>query len=383
MTATTSPFARIAVIGCGLVGGSFVRASAATEGVDSVVVYDADPTLAARAADLPARIVGSVREAVEGADLVLLAVPPEVVGDVAAEAARWLGGEAVLTDVGSLKSRLVGEVERRVASASGPEPATRYVGGHPMAGSEDSGVEASDATLFQGATWVLTPTTTTDTAAFDRLARHLRSIGARVLAVDPTTHDELVAVTSHLPQVLATTLISIVGDLADDLGDGVLAISGGGLRDATRVAGSDPALWTTLLTANGDAVARAIEVLVARLQQVRTWVVEGAEDELAGWLARGRDDRRRLPVKSRAGQTLSLVDLVVAVADHPGVLADVTTALGEVGVNIEDLSMRHASEGDRGALVVSVADEDAAHRAAEVLAARGFPTHVERRGEPS
>lgn len=245
-----------------------------------------------------------------------------------------------------------------------------------MAGSERSGIDASDGTLFQGATWLLTPTSTSDHQAFNDLARLLRMLGARVLAVEPGVHDRLVAVASHLPQALASVLMAFVADAADAGDSAVLHIVAGGFRDVTRVAASDPNLWVEILSHNREAVLGAIDGFQARLGDLRDAVERGRWGEVGDLLGRARQARRSLPRKEIQGV---LVDLVVPVPDQPGALARVTTALGEAGVNIEDLSMRHASEGRRGAMVVAVDGYDAAHRAQEVLAHRGIPSHVEPR----
>ncbi len=366
---------RLAVVGCGLIGASFAVASRAVPGVREVVVTDADELVRerARAIGVADRVVASVGEAVADADLVLLAVPVAVLPVVAAEAAAAMRPGALLTDTGSTKSQLVRKVEGlRDIRESG----VRFIGGHPMAGSERSGVEAADGTIFQGATWLLTPTPRADMGAFNALAGHLRAIGARVLAVDPVLHDRLVAVASHLPQLLASTLMLQAVGVAEHTGDGILSVAGGGFRDVTRVAASDPDLWIGILEQNRGAVLDAVDTFLTELTSLRHQVAAEDWDGVRTVLARARAGRQQLPSKEVSGV---LVDLVVAVEDRPGVLAQVTTTLGEAGVNIEDLSMRHASAGGRGALVVAVDGHDTAHRARRLLAERGLNSHVEPR----
>lgn len=386
---TASPFRTIAVIGAGLIGGSFALASGRVEGVEEVRVWDRDPQARERAAALG---VGGdecthLTDAVEGADLILIAVPVPSISQTVREVSEIATAGAIVTDVGSVKAQPVREVEQILAGdvsqmggtgeAGGADAAAvRFVGGHPMAGSERSGVDAADATLFQGATWILTPTETSDTVAFDRLGAHLRAIGARVLAVAPELHDRLVAVASHLPQALASTLMDEAAAVSRTTGEGVLSVAAGGFRDVTRIAASDPELWTGILSENRDAVLWALDGFVSRLEALREVLREGRTDALRASLARGQAARLALPGKERAGD---LVDLVVPMDDRPGVLAAVTTALGEVGVNIEDLSMRHATEVEAGALVVAVDGHAVAERAQRVLEERGFPTHLEPR----
>lgn len=379
-----SPFRSLAVVGAGLVGGSFAAASRDLAGVPDVRVWDRDPEVRREAAEEHGFAApDGLDEALRDVDLVLVAVPVPAIADVVATVASLAGPGTVVTDVGSVKSQPVVEVEavltpeRQIEGGSGSQALpVRFVGGHPMAGSERSGLAASDGRLFQGATWVLTPTAASDPEAFELLSQHLRAIGARVLAVEPALHDRLVAVASHLPQALASTLMDEAAAVSRTTGAGVLSVAAGGFRDVTRIAGSDPDLWVGILSENRQAVLWAIDNFAERLGRLRGVLAEGDEASLRAFLARSQDARRRLPAKERAGD---LVDLVVALDDRPGMLAQVTTTLGEAGVNIEDLSMRHATDVDAGALIVAVDGADTARLAAEILEARGFPAHLEPR----
>jgi prephenate dehydrogenase len=363
--------ARLTVVGAGLVGGS-VAAAARTAGAE-VVLTDRDAEVRARAAaaGLADRVVDGLADAVADAQLVVVAVPATVAADVVVEVARHARADAVLTDVASLKGELVPAVERRLAGLGlGPQ---RFVGGHPMAGSERSGPEAADAHLFQGATWVLTPTPTTDAGALTRVSAVLRDLGARVLALEPDLHDQLVAVTSHLPQVAASALADVAAETTARLGEAVLAVAGGGFRDTTRIAASDPELWVGILGGNRDAVVDAIDALRSRLLVVRDALTTGDDGPVRDLLGRASTARRGLVRHDVATET---VDLVVALDDRPGSLAAATKALGEAGINVTDLSMRHASAGDRGALLVRIAVTVEA-RARTALAAVGLDSHVE------
>jgi prephenate dehydrogenase len=377
--APASPFARVCIVGCGLMGGSLALAAREVPGVEEVVVTDADPAVLHRAAE---RGIGDRHEAeastaARGADLVVLATPVAATARIYQSLADVIGQRTVVTDVSSVKAQVLREIEGYGEVADhAPNGRSRFIGGHPMAGSERSGIEAADGKLFQGATWLLTPTEHSDEAAFERLSGFLRQLGARVLAVEPELHDRLVAIASHLPQVLASTLMDEAADAAERTGEAVLAVAAGGFRDATRVAGSDPDLWVGILRENRPAVLEAIDGFLERLTTVRAAIQAGDWPEVRQRLARARAARERLPSKDRVGR---LIDLVIPVADRPGVLAEVTTALGEAGVNIEDLSMRHASAGDRGALLVAVDGDAAAHRALGILERRSVIAHLEPR----
>ncbi|HEX9889324.1 MAG TPA: prephenate dehydrogenase [Nitriliruptorales bacterium] len=365
------PFDSVLVIGCGLIGGSFALATQRLTGVRHVIVHDRDPEVRARAAALgvgtavaddPSRVLPDV-------DLVVLATPVPTILGLVQEMVGRVRTHQILTDVASVKSRLVPRIDQLLGNSA------RYIGGHPMAGSERSGIGAADGTLFQGATWLLTPTAEADPQAFERLSSHLHALGTRVLAVDPDRHDRLVAAASHLPQVLASALMVHASRRAEQEA-ALFAVAAGGFRDVTRVAASDPALWRAILQENRVAVLAELDGYLDELGGLRDAIAGGDWDGVTRVLAAARDARRDLAGKDVDG---TLHDLVIALPDSPGALAAVTTALGETGTNIEDLSMRHADDGTRGALVIAIAGWDRAQRARETLAERGFPSHLEAR----
>jgi prephenate dehydrogenase len=369
----TAPVQRVAVIGAGLVGSSIALAIRAA-GAGEVTLVDADPGVRerARALGVASRVVAEVVAAVHDADLVIAAVPAAAVPEVLLSAAEAAPATAILTDAASLKSRVTLDVTSRLRDAdAGP---ARFVGGHPMAGSERSGPEAADARLFQGATWVLTPTAATADATLTVLSTFLRRLGARVVALPPEQHDELVAVVSHLPQVVASALAAVAADAIEATGDAVLAVAGGGFRDTTRIAASDPALWLPILAGNRVAVLEALDAYTDRLRQVRASVAEERWEELEAVLRRASAARQRLVPKALP---TDVADVVVPMDDRPGQLAAATTALGAAGINVEDLALRHAGEGGRGALLLRVAAGDL-ERAVAVLSGVDLHAHVER-----
>jgi prephenate dehydrogenase len=363
---------RLAVVGAGLVGGSVARAARAA-GVGSVRVHDADPAVRERARrlGLGTQVEDSLADAVRDAELVLVATPAHTVAGVVEELASLVGPRTILTDVASLKADLTLDVESRL-SACGGEPG-RFVGGHPMAGSEHSGPDAADGSLFQGATWILTPTGSTSDATLHTVSTFLRRLGARVLVLPPDRHDELVALVSHLPQVVASALAEVAGRAVDTTGEAVLAVAGGGFRDTTRIAASDPDLWLGILRGNRAAVLEVLDAYQDRLGEVREALAAEDGAALRGFLGRASAARRKLVAK---GEQIVAVDLVVALDDRPGALGVVTGALGEAGVNIEDLAMRHATDATRGALIVRV-EHTAAERAVAAVRARGLAAHIE------
>lgn len=340
---------RVAVIGTGLIGGSIGFALAGL-GHD-VVGFDRDHERLDRARELGA--VGSVAADLEGAargaDLAFVALP---VGAIAEAVAPLLdAGVPLVTDVGSVKAPVVAEVARRC-----PGGAARFIGGHPMAGSEQDGIDGAHADLFVGAAWVLTPTPDTAEDAYTVLSGLLRDLQAEVVAVTPEDHDVLVSFVSHVPQLAASTLMDVATTHEARHG-ALLRLAAGGFRDMTRIAASQPTLWLDILTSNRDAVLGALDAYLSGLQQARDIVAAGDRDALRALLDRARAARRSLPVG--ISMATKLVELRIPVPDRPGVLAEVTTLAGRLGVNVSDVEIAHSKEGGAGVLVLIVAADDA------------------------
>jgi prephenate dehydrogenase len=332
----------VALIGTGLIGGSLGLALRARG--HHVVAFDLDPDRLARAAAIGAidAVADDPDVAVAGCDLAVIATP---VGRVGATALAALdAGAPVVTDVGSVKAPVVAEVGLH-------DRADHFVGGHPMAGSEQDGLDGADADLFVGATWVLTPVASTDPDAHATVRALATAVGAEVVEIAPAEHDALVAVVSHVPQLAATTLM----DVAAAGGDGsalLLRLAAGGFRDMTRIAASHPAIWPDICAANRDAIVAALDRYVEALGAVRRMVDAGDRADLLALLERARGARRGLPVSAAIAGPL--VELRIPVPDRPGVLAEVTTLAGSLGVNIADLEINHSIEGTRGLLVLIV-----------------------------
>ena len=335
---------RIAVLGTGLIGGS-VGLAARARG-HQVRGYDPDTDRVTRALEIGALddVAPDLPAAVADADLVVVAVPvgraAEVVGAALAAGAR------AVTDVGSVKAAVVDAVD-----AAQPELASRFVGGHPMAGSEQDGLDGADAEMFVGATWVLTPTAATDPDAFALVRDLAASFGAEVIAVSPEHHDALVAVVSHVPQLAASSLMDMAARRGEEHAT-LLRLAAGGFRDMTRIAVGHPAIWPDICVANRDAIVAGLDDYLLGLQAVRTLVADGDWQGLLDFLERARAARRNLPMGTPVGA--ELVELRIPVPDRPGVLAEVTVLAGELAVNILDVEIAHSVEGTGGVLVLVV-----------------------------
>ncbi len=338
----------VALVGTGLIGGSIGlalrRAGVTVRGFD----HDSARGEAALDAGAVDEVLPDLATAVAGADLTVVAVPVGMVAEVVVAALD--AGIGLVTDVGSVKAPVVAAVEtaRRDAAA-------RYVGGHPMAGSEQEGLAGASADLFVGATWVLTPTGRTDPSVFAEVRTWVTGFGAEAVAVAPELHDELVAVVSHVPQLAASTLMN-VANRGNDEHAVLLRLAAGGFRDMTRIASSHPAIWPDICLANRDAIVGALDHYVDELARVRAIVAGGDRDALLALLADARAARRNLPTGLPVEE--SLVELRVPVLDREGVIAEVTTLAARFGINIADLEIAHSLEGRAGVLVLIVAERN-------------------------
>ncbi len=357
---------RIGVLGVGLIGGS-IGLAARRSGAE-VSGYDPDPQVRARALELGVLddAAEELDEAVAGAEAVFVAAPVGALPETVAAALAAAGPDCVVSDVGSVK--------RPLAAASADE---RFVGGHPLAGSEGAGVEHSRADMFEGATWYLTPARgSTAGVLYERLHALLRSFGARPAAIDAVTHDRLMANISHLPHVLANLLAAQAAGLLRGEGqsparpDERQPAIGPSFRDAIRVAGANSAIWGDIYISNADALLAALDELGERLETVRAMLGAGDAGALREWTDHARADRDALLGGAIVGD--SVHELRVQVPNRPGVIAEIALALGEAGVNIGDLALSPSRDNSRGVVALWIGGERQAALAQELVTGLGF-----------
>lgn len=352
---------RIAVLGVGLIGGSI--GLAARERLDDAEVAGFDPSpraleeaLARGALDRPAE---SVEEALDGAGACFLCAPVHVLPALLERALAAAPDDCVVSDAGSTK---------RLVAGSTDDP--RFVGGHPVAGSESSGVHNARADLFDGAAWYLTPGPRSSGLLYERLHRLIVALGARPTAIDPDMHDRLLATVSHLPHVLANVLVGQAGRALTREGEALPRI-GPSFRDATRVAGASSEVWTGIYRTNAEAIATEIDETVDRLREIADTLRVGSASTIEAWNDAAREDRRRLLEAELAGGPLH--ELRISVPNRPGIVARVAVALGRSGVNIADMALAPAVDMRSGAMTLWIAGDEQAAAAAELIEGLGFP----------
>lgn len=341
------------MVGLGLIGASLALALSE----QGWLVTGGDLDREVNDAALATKVILAT-DAHEDTSLVVIATPASVV----AETARTILAsnprrELIVTDVAGVKGTIVEDVS---------DP--RFLGGHPMAGSELRGLAGARSDLFRGCTWVLTPTSHTQPETYGTLHGILRELGANVVAVDADDHDRLVAVASHVPHLLAGALMNEASRVAEQ--DAILLqLAAGGFRDMTRVAAGDTSIWPDILFENREAISQSLQAIEERLANLRVALATADHDTIKTDLVSAASARRQLP--GRALHSENLVYLRVGVSDQPGVLAAVTMAASEMLVNIYDIEIAHRIEGSSGTLLLAI-DERQAELFRQALIERGF-----------
>lgn len=327
---------RATVIGTGLIGGSIGMALRNNGWIVSGEDLDPDRTADALAC-------GAIDHVgLDAASEITFVATP--VNHVAEQVERALVRTAgVVTDVGSVK----GEIAAAVSDS-------RFVPGHPMAGSEQEGLKGAAASMFNGAVWVLTPGTTTAEHAYLKVGEVVRLLGADVLSLRPDQHDLVVALVSHVPHLTAASLMCLADEAATEH-QVLLRMAAGGFRDMTRIASGHPGIWPDICVQNSDAITSSLDSLIAALTDVRDMVADGDKSKLLNVLGQAREARVNLPTGVPAD--LALVEVRVTIPDRAGELARLTTLAPEV--NIYDFEIAHSSEGNQGVGIMVIAAEQA------------------------
>ena len=364
----TAP-ARVLIAGTGLIGTSV--ALALREAGAQVWLSDADPATAKLAADLGAgTVVPDLRDAKGIADIAVLAMPPAVVGQQLAFAQDCAVAD-FYTDVASVKV-----LPAREARSLGCD-LERYVPGHPLAGRERQGPAAAQADLFLGRTWALCPLPETSAAAVEAVTALALACGADPVTTDPVTHDRWVALVSHAPHVVAAAMAARLAP--PQVPADALALAGQGLRDVTRIAAGDSALWTQILSANAGPVAEVVAAVADDLAAAARLLADlsgpSAGETAAGGVTALLDQARagvgRIPGK-HGGRPRNFTVVQVVIADRPGELARLFNAAGAAGVNIEDIRLEHSPGLPVGVAELSVRP-DQAGLLRETMEAGGWP----------
>ena len=298
-------------------------------------------------------------------DITFVAVPVLSVGEIVALALERTTG--LVTDLGSVKWPVTEAIKD-----------IRFIGGHPMAGSEQDGIDGSTATMFQGRTWVLTPNDGTSSTAYTYLHSIVSSMGALVVSVPPDRHDEIVAVTSHVPHLVAAALMQLATAGAEEHA-AFLRLAAGGFRDMTRVAAGHPSIWLDICDTNRLAILDVLDRFTTELAHLRTVVADRDRAQLETWLNGARVARLSLPVGAPPPE--ELLEFRIPIPDRPGFIAEVSTLASELGVNIYDIELSHSLESTGGGVLIAVVAASKSDLLRGGLVARKFKVSIAPLGE--
>ena len=360
---TKRPFRNITIVGVGVIGGSLGLAIKKHFPSVHIIGFD-KPGVLRKALKRGAidEAAKALRPALSGADLVFLATPVSVIQNVLPKVASFTSSHAIVTDVGSVKRSIM-------HAASKLFPAGNFIGGHPMAGVELSGVDAAHPLLFENAVYVLSPMKSTPKEKLKQFADFLTDLGARIVVLDPKTHDEVASVVSHLPQLTAVALTNVAGK-EHHSGRRHLRLAAGGFRDLTRIASSRPEMWTDILEFNRDEIDASIALLIRELRRYQSFLRKRTND-LPGKFRTARKIRDSIP-KSMKGFLHPLAELYVFVKDKPGMMAKMTSVLAKAEINIKDIELVKVREGRGGTFRLAFESKEMSARAVVILKRAGF-----------
>ncbi|AOT70487.1 prephenate dehydrogenase [Geosporobacter ferrireducens] len=357
-------FNKITFIGLGLIGGSMAAALKKRGYGGELVGYDAsgDASIEGKKWGIIDHKADTLKDAVADADLVVLCTPIAAYAQILKEISPHLKNEAILTDVGSVKGCVADLVKGHI------NPNIQFIGGHPMAGSEKGGLKAASATLFENAYYFLTPGQETVNGTVAKMETFVKSLGAYPVVVGQREHDKITARISHIPHLAAVILTNL---LDREGGVNSVAFAGGGFRDTTRIASGNPAMWKDIFFYNKEEMLQGIQSLEKMLSEFRELLEKKKEDQVLDLLNKAKFIRDGVP-KGLPDYMPPLYDIVVDVEDRPGILGELTQLMGDHSMNIKEIEILHAREGEQGAVRMGFATAQEQEQAFLVLRGGGF-----------
>ena len=361
----------VTVIGLGLIGGSLALSLKEINKEIIVTGYDIvlDAMSIAKYRNIIDKIASDYRDAVKDAELIIIATPVSKIIDVINSIKNYIQKGVIITDVGSAKDNIVNEVNKIL-----PHDVI-FIGGHPMAGSENEGVLSARPDLFKNAFYVLTPTDNTKTEALVALHSLLTKIGAKVISISPKEHDEIVSLISHLPHILSTNLVKLIDD-EQALLKNLFKLCAGGFRDMTRIAASNPRMWLDITFENKQEITKAIDKYIRYLLKFKESLDNNNIDYIRDHYNEAKEARVNLP-KFIEKDISNLYELMIAIPNRRGVLSEITLAISSSGINIEDISIFHSTEFlGGGILKILVQGENSGEIARKAVEDKGYEVRI-------
>lgn len=362
---------KISILGLGLIGGSLAKAIGRSHPNHLITGMDVEQEyldLALKEGVIH-QCTTHPEEAVQGAHLIFLCTPVGIMPELLKKIAVHTIKGTIITDVGSTKKNIVAAAQKYLPHD------VFFVGGHPMTGTEYSGYTASISHLFENAYYIITPHSSTPAGVVDYLTAFLSSIGSIPLVMEPLLHDKIVGCISHLPHIVAASLVNTVNGIEDPQ-HFIERLAAGGFRDITRIASSNPKMWKDISLANRQRLLDLLSAIIDNMAMFSKWLEDYNTEKIESYFLRAKKFRDNLPTF----QSLTLLpyhDLYVDVEDRPGTIGEIATLLGTHGINIKNLRIIHSREDEPGGcLVLSLSDAPSLKKAIKVLGEHNFKTYI-------
>lgn len=363
-------FKQICIIGLGLIGGSLAKSIRRRFSDCFILGIDTNQDNLDAALKEGTINLGTkhICPEIGQAEIIFICTPVSSIPYMLSQIAPLISPNAIVTDTGSTKQEIVEAAQRILKGRA------NFIGGHPMAGTQNSGYRASLPHLFENAYYVLTPLPETSDNAVNALSNLLEALGAIPLIMDAKLHDEIVCSISHLPHVVAAALVNTVRSMEDPEHFRV-RLAAGGFRDITRIASSDPIMWESISFSNRSELLKAITLMQKQLDSFSQMLKNDNRQAVRDYFEKARQYRSSLPERQSL-VLLSYHDLYVDVEDRPGVIGEVTTLLGRYNINIKNLRIINSREGEPGCLVLSLAEAISLDKAKKILSQHGYKTYT-------
>lgn len=349
----------IGFIGLGLIGGSIAKSIRRIFPDTEILGFDVDQNAmsAALSEQTITKSVTSI-EAMENCDYIFLCAPVHYNIAYLPIIRRIIHDDCILTDVGSVKSDIYKAIHDY-------KLADHFIGGHPMVGSERSGYDAANDRLIENAYYFVTPSATVDNSKVDDFKTFLEDLGAIPIIYTPEKHDEITAYISHIPHVIASSLVNLVADEEDDTGM-LKQLAAGGFKDITRIASSNPVVWEHILLSNPDNVVTGLKKFSAELDKMINAIETDNARSIYNFFDNAKDYRNSIP-EHATGVIRMNYDVYLDIPDEPNALAAAVSHIGKAGINLKNIGITHNREDNEGVLRLSFYDSDSAEAAAELL----------------
>lgn len=360
----------IAIVGVGLLGGSIGYILKKKGFASKVIGIGRNRERLKKAVELGAIDSFSLDfdETLSVVDILIVAVPVTMISSFVKRAAPYLKEGAIITDVGSTKKSVTEEVEAILPGH------LRFVGGHPMAGSEKTGVEALDPYLFENAYYVLTRSSKTDSEAFNLVKRMVNNLDATCIEMDVDQHDMSVAMISHTPHVIAAAMVNCA-ERVDAGTNSVLSLAAGGFKDTTRIASGSPEMWVDICTTNKDKILNILDSLAIDINNFKQAIESGDRKGLKELFSKAKQTRDTLPGRGK-GFSSPMLEFILFVPDEPGIIGRISNILGDMRVNIKDIEVLHMREDKGGSIRIGVEYKDDSFKAVERLKELGYEVKI-------